>query len=191
VTYATITQEDPWLDPSTKSREEAEKAQAAAEKLLAQKISLDDEAKRLEREGLQALADVGNLQKQIDAAQNLERARHLEERAKIEAQGFADRLEIYRRNKELEEREAEEKSAAAKRTAERIGAISGRGLDVGSMARVGGFLGGERPGLAVADKQLRISMEMLDIAKASRIEQTKQTGYLERLTGTPMIGPTI
>jgi hypothetical protein len=34
-------------------------------------------------------------------------------------------------------------------------------------------------------------MEMLDIAKASRIEQTKQSGYLERLTGTPMIGPTI
>jgi hypothetical protein len=32
---------------------------------------------------------------------------------------------------------------------------------------------------------------MLDIAKASRIEQTKQSGLLERLTGTPMIGPTI
>jgi hypothetical protein len=191
VTYGTITQEDPWLDPSTKSREEAEKARAAAEKLLAQKISLDEEARRLERESLQALADVGNLEKQINAERNIERARRLEERAKIEEKWFANLRKLYRRARELEKQKAEEKSAEEQRTAERIGAISGSGLDVGSMARVGGFLGGERPGLAVADKQLRISMEMLEIAQETRREQQKQTGLFERLTGGPITGTTL
>jgi DNA repair exonuclease SbcCD ATPase subunit len=169
--YGTITQEDPWKEQAEYERDEANRANAAAEKFLAQKKSLADEAKRLERESLQATADIGNLEKQIESEKNAYRARQLEERAKIEAQGFADR------------------NAAEQRAAERIGAISGRGLDVGSMARVGGFLGGERPGLAVADKQLQISKEMLDLAKATRIEQTKQTELLARLTGTPMTGP--
>jgi len=54
-----------------------------------------------------------------------------------------------------------------------LNAVKGRGIDVGSMARVGGFLGGERPGLAVADKQLQVAQEMLALQKENKVLMDK------------------
>lgn len=41
----------------------------------------------------------------------------------------------------------------------------GTGVSVDSMASVGGFMGGERPGLAAADRQLRVQEEILRVLK--------------------------
>jgi hypothetical protein len=50
-----------------------------------------------------------------------------------------------------------------------LNAVQGRGVETDSMARVGGFLGGERPGLAVADKQLQVAKETLTIQKENKV----------------------
>jgi hypothetical protein len=50
-----------------------------------------------------------------------------------------------------------------------LNAVQGRGAEADSMARVGGFLGGERPGLAVADKQLQVAKETLTIQKENKV----------------------
>jgi hypothetical protein len=50
-----------------------------------------------------------------------------------------------------------------------LNAVQGRGVEADSMARVGGFLGGERPGLAVADKQLQVAKETLTIQKENKV----------------------
>ena len=50
-----------------------------------------------------------------------------------------------------------------------LNAVKGQGVNPDSMARIGGFMGGERPGLAVADKQLQVSKEMLTIQKENKV----------------------
>jgi chromosome segregation ATPase len=54
-----------------------------------------------------------------------------------------------------------------------LGGIRGQGVETDSMARVGGFLGGERPGLAVADKQLQVAQEMLTLQKENKVLMDK------------------
>jgi hypothetical protein len=49
--------------------------------------------------------------------------------------------------------------------AERLSSIRGVGISPDSMARVGGMLGGERPGLAAMDKQAKIAEAQLEIDK--------------------------
>jgi hypothetical protein len=99
---------------------------------------------------------------------------------------------VYRKNKEFldkEESEKQDKIETERRNTERLSRIRGRGLDADSMARVGGFLGGERPGLAVADKQLQVAKEQLDLAKETHKEQRTATSYLQRLVGGNMVDP--
>jgi hypothetical protein len=55
----------------------------------------------------------------------------------------------------------------AQRLAEREASVGararGRGADVSAMAQIGGMFGGQRPELAVADKQLRVQQELKEI----------------------------
>jgi hypothetical protein len=54
----------------------------------------------------------------------------------------------------------------AEATKNALRSASGRGVSADSMAKIGGFMGGERPGLAIADKQLRVQEEIRDAVKA-------------------------
>lgn len=64
-----------------------------------------------------------------------------------------------------------------------LNAVQGRGVEADSMARVGGFLGGERPGLAVADKQLQVAKETLTIQKENKVLLEQMANYLSRANG--------
>jgi hypothetical protein len=60
------------------------------------------------------------------------------------------------------EREQRQSERIRERLARDLDAATGTGIDADALARVGGFLGGERAGLAVSDKQLRVQEIMRD-----------------------------
>ena len=178
----------------------ADAADAVSKKHHEQAKRLDEESINLQREYMEALQQKQDAEAQAAAIRvSLEAKtiagvialndKALEKRREAAKEDWEMRLDVYQKNKELEEREASDKQAAEQRKAERIGAIRGRGLDADSMARVGGFLGGERPGLAVADKQLQVAKEQLDLAKETHKEQRAATGYLQRLVGGSSVDP--
>jgi hypothetical protein len=183
----------------------ADAAAAAAKKHHEQAKRLDEESVNLQREYMAALqqkqdaeAAAAAIRVSLEAKTIAEvialNDKALEKRREAAKEDWEMRLDVYRKNKEIlnrEESEKQEKIETDRRNAERIKSIRGRGLDADSMARVGGFLGGERPGLAVADKQLQVAKEQLDLAKETHKEQRTATGYLQRLVGGNAVDPLI
>jgi hypothetical protein len=180
-----IQQKMPGMEEAQAFNKVADEIEKKGREALRVAKSLESESRQMERESLVDSAAVANAEKRI----NIER---LNEQARYAKENFAMLVEINERNKELaaqDEMDKREKSAAASRNADSLRSIRGRGLDADSMARVGGFLGGERPGLAVADKQLQVAKEQLDLAKETHKEQRAATGYLQRLVGGNAVDP--
>lgn len=119
---------------------------------------------KLEAEHAQAQADIVE---QMKTATRYEQGL-LRERASILESMLAEEVAAHRAAEDAKvsaTREAQEKmlteqiTRARERAEAEQSRIRGTGVETDSMARMGGFTGGERPGLALADRQIKVAQE--------------------------------
>ena len=148
-----------------KRKKAANEALQAAKQAREVERGLREEQRKAEQGSLVDMAAVAEAEKRIGIERLNEQARIMTERDKLASEAAQKLKAQTETERQIREQGAEELRMKAGRDAESLSRIRGRGLDADSMARVGGFLGGERPGLAVADKQLQVAKEQLDIDK--------------------------
>jgi hypothetical protein len=183
ITGAILLQEDQYAKQYQKRTQAAEKADAAAKQALEVSKRLRDERAQLERESLAEMEEARNIEKRIETERTTEQAKQLEQRNKDAINAAAKLADNERAAAEIRMGAKEAEREKADRDADRLGRIRGRGIEADSMARVGGFLGGERPQLAVADKQLQVAKEQLVIEKENRKLNERIANALERAYG--------
>ena len=146
------------------------------------------------REKLAADLDFAHreIDKKIKATSNKDLKRELDNQKKLLTNYYHDDLAALE-DSERKKREASEKTARAlkKRSAEReqglresseerVASLVGRGTTVSELARVGGFVGPQRGGLASADRQLQTLREHTRLLQAIEAGQAREAEAAER-----------
>jgi hypothetical protein len=148
-----------------KRKKAANEALQAAKQAREVERGLREEQRKAEQGSLVDMAAVAEAENRIGIERLNEQARIMTERDRLASEAAQKLKAQTETERQIREQGAEELRMKAGGDRENLSRIQGRGLDADSMARVGGFLGGERPGFAVADKQLQVARERLEITR--------------------------